>query len=194
MKFLFGFSIFLLAAVCSFGQDKPLDFDERGKLIYYEVVETKGVSKAQLDARALAYFKKSGKSMKLKTVPADTLMRAEGKMVITKTALVLSHPSGEIQYNFYVETKEDKYRFWLTDYEFIPYQRDRYGNFVPSTVIGIPLERKPGKLNAGEWDTYLKHATSQSKLIAEQFKIAMSAQKELAPKPKTPASISTKKW
>ena len=194
MKFLFGWSVLLFAATVCFGQEKPLAYDERGNLIFYEVVEMKGVSKDQLEARAKSFFKKSAKLMKFKNTIGDTLMQASGKIVITKTALVLSHPSGEVQYNFYAESKADRYRFWLTDYEFIPYQRDRYGNFVPSTVVGTPLERKPGKLNAGEWENYLKYATSQSNVIAAQFKDAMSAKQVLAPKAKTAESISTKQW
>ncbi|MEJ2883255.1 DUF4468 domain-containing protein [Pedobacter sp. GR22-6] len=194
MKFLFGLSFLVFAVNLCFGQDQPLAYDERGKLIHYEVVEMEGITKAQLDARAEKFFKKSAKMLKLKSAAGDSLMQAAGKIVITKTALVLSHPSGEVQYNFYAEAKDAKYRFWLTDYEFIPYQRDRYGNFVPSTVIGVPLERKPGKLNAGEWEAYLKYATSQSRVIAGQFKDAMNAKQEQAPKTKSPETISTKEW
>ncbi len=194
MKFLFGLNVLLFAATLCFGQDKPLAYDERGKLIFYEVVEMKGVTKDQLEARATSFIKKSSKLMKFKSKANDTLMQAAGKIVITKTALVLSHPSGEVKYNLYAESKEGKYRFWLTDYEFIPYQRDRYGNFVPSTVVGIPLECKPGKLNAGEWENYLKYAIIQSNVVAGQFKDAMAAKKEITPKAKPAESISTKKW
>ena len=194
MKFLFGLSFLLVLTVVCFGQDQPLAYDDRGNLIYYEVVEMKGIAKDQLEARATQFFKKNAKLMKLKSSAGDTLMRASGKMVITKTALVLNHPSGEVQYNFYTETRDGKYRFWLTDYEFIPYQRDRYGNFVASTVIGTPLERKPGKLNAGEWEGYVKHATVRSKVIANQFKDAMNAKQELSPKPKPVERVSTKEW
>lgn len=162
----------MVCATC-LGQDKPLSNDDRGKLIYYEVVVAKDVARDSLASRAAAFFKKSVKSLKIKSQETDSLIHASGRMIINKTALVLSRPSGEVLYNFYAEIREGKYRFWLTDFNFIPYQRDRYGNFVPSTIIGTPLESKPGKLNAAEWAGYVKAATRETNVLASRFKDAM---------------------
>jgi hypothetical protein len=119
---------------------------------------------------------------------------AAGQFIIIKTALMLAHPSGELQYNFTFEMKEQKYRFWLSDFLFIPYKRDRYGNFVPSTPIGKALEDNPGKLNAGEWASYVDAARKQSAVFASQFKASLNTLR----KGKTPAIkkkvISTKSW
>lgn len=174
MKFLSGLSFLLLVCAICLGQDKPLSNDDRGKLIYYEVVIAKDVAKDSLAARAVAFLKRSARSLKLKSAETDSLIHASGKMIINKTALGLSRPSGEVLYNFYAETREGKYRFWLTDFNFIPYQRDRYGNFVPSTIIGTPLENKPGKLNAAEWAGYVKAATREANVLATRFKDAMN--------------------
>ncbi|RZK84776.1 MAG: hypothetical protein EOO98_16520, partial [Pedobacter sp.] len=60
---------------------------------------------------------------------------------------------------------------------FIPYQRDRYGNFVASTTVGIPLESNPGKLNAGEWAAYkakrpkVKREIASNKCFSKQFSL-----------------------
>lgn len=184
----------VLFAGVAIGQDKPLSNDERGNFIYYEVVSLKDVTAEALNTRAAGFLKSATKDFKI-TSKSDSAIQAGGKMVIHKTALVLSRPSGEVKYNFYTETRDGKYRFWLTDFEFIPYQRDRYGNFVASTNIGTPLERKPGKLNAAEWAGYIKAATREANLLAARFKSAMAdstAANGLAVK-NTPV-ISTQKW
>ena len=193
MKLLTPF-ILLFFTLAAFGQDKPLLNDDRGKLIFYEVVVLKEATKDSLDARLAAFFKNSAKSLKQKSSAADSLFLASGKMIINKTALVLSRPSGEVLYNFYAENKDGKYRFWLTDFNFIPYQRDRYGNFVPSTTVGTPLETKPGKLNAGEWASYLKATTRAVNVFAERFKEAMKGKTAVQPAVKAVPVNPTQKW
>lgn len=195
MKCLSLFSLLLLICVTGFAQDNKLPYDERGKLIYYEVVEKKEVSAAVLSERA-AKFLKAAKGVKLNPEPGDSLLKAKGKMIINKTALVLSRPSGELLYNLSVDIKDGKYRFWLTDFNFIPYERDRYSNFVPATTIATPLENKPGKLNAGEWDTYVKAAATESKAFASKLKAAMSDSATTSRTPDVVPTVSTKdkKW
>lgn len=186
--------ILLFFTTACFAQEKVLSTDDRGKLIYYEVVNIKDVPNDSLKSRVIAFLKKSPKTLKLKSADTDSLMYVTGKLIINKTALVLSRPSGEVLYNFYVETKDDKYRFWLTDFNFIPYQRDRYGNFVPSTTVGTPLETKPGKLNAGEWAGYLKATTSAVNGFAERFKEAMKGRVVVPPAVKMVPVNPTQNW
>ncbi|WP_316815963.1 DUF4468 domain-containing protein [Pedobacter nyackensis] len=186
--------ILLFLTGTGFAQEKPLATDDRGKLIYYEVVELKDVSKDSLRVRASGFLNKSAKSLKPKSADSDSLMSATGKLVINKTALVLSRPSGEVRYNFYVETKDGKYRFWLTDFNFIPYQRDRYGNFVPFTTVGMPLENKPGKLNAAEWAGYVKATTREVNLFAERFKDVMMKKIIVPPVTKVLPVSPGQKW
>lgn len=192
----FFLTALLLTTISAFAQDKPMSLDENGKLIYYEVVEVKAVPLDSLKQRLDAFLKAQAKAknLKIKSKAADSIQQAAGKVVIRKTALVLSRPSGEVLYDFYAEVREGKYRFWLTDFSFIPYERDRYGNFVPSTTIGVPLERKPGKLNAGEWDAYLKTTTKDVNAFAVVFKTAMRQSSPVQPVSKAVPVISTKKW
>lgn len=153
-------------------QKQELPFDERGKLIYYEVVDQNNKTKDQLKGIAKAYFQ--NQIPKIMLSEQDTLLNGKGKLIINKTAFVLTRPSGEVHYQLYLDFKPGKYRYWLTDFVFIPYQRDRYGNFVPATAIGTPLEQKPGKLNAAEWESYLKATAQEAYLFAEKFKTAMA--------------------
>lgn len=169
-----------------------LPVDERGKFIYYEVVPLKETPRNLLGERALAYFKKQ-KDLKLKQAQGDTTFLGQGKMVIQKTLLVMSHPSGEILYRFETELREGKYRFWLSDFSFIPYQRDRYGNFVATTSIAVPLERVPDKLNKGQWIEYQEQAAKYAKAMAADFKQYMVGA-SITAMPAKEKTIVKKEW
>lgn len=193
-----GGFLFLISLLISFSSAAQTDKkaeempkDENGKFIHYEVVEKSPVSADSLKYRAITFFKKK----KLANIEQKVdQVQASGKTVINKTAFVLTHPSGEVRYNFTFEVKEGKYRFWLTDFVFVPYKRDRYGNFVASTTIGTPLENDPGKLNAGEWPSYIDAATAHANSIAAEFKDHLSAIQKIKPISGAKKTISTKSW
>ncbi|RZK79029.1 MAG: DUF4468 domain-containing protein [Pedobacter sp.] len=194
MKFLLACFALVLATTISYAQDKPLPYDERGKLIYYEVVESAKTSKDSLMSRAKAFLDSNTKRFTVSPMSSDTALQAKGKMMISKSALGMARPMGAVDYQFHAEFKQGKYRFWLTDFVFIPYMRDRYGNFVPETSIGVPLEREQGKLRAAEWLGYQKITARESKALAEQFKIALATRLYPSESPKPKNTISTKKW
>lgn len=194
MKFISSFFLLMTCVVYAHAQnEKILPVDEQGKFIYYEVVTLKGIAQDSLKRRAIHYLKNQHKELQFKSAQGDTAFIATGKMIITKTLLVMSHPSGEIQYRFQVEVKEVKYRFWLSDFSFIPYQRDRYGNFVASTTIGIPLEREPGKLNAGQWKEYQLQTATYAKDFALKFKQIMASSNPIV-EPVPEKKIVSKNW
>ena len=170
-----------------------LPVDEHGKMIHYEVVDLKDVARDSLKVRLVAFLEQKGDPLKLKEIKGDTAFVATGKFVISKTVLVMSHPSGEILYQFNAEVREGKYRFWLTDFNFIPYQRDRYGNFVPSTTVGVPLESNPGKLNSGQWTAYQEQTASYAKDFAVKFKKHMASKIALSA-PVAEKKVVDKKW
>ena len=191
MRFFLALNILLVATVACFAQEKPLSYDERGKLIYYEVVTDKVFNGETLYANAKTFLT----AKKMSPLQLDSgQLTASGKMVISKTAFKVGHPTGEISYNFTFEVKGAKYRFWLTDFVFIPYERDRYANFVPSTAKGTPLETNPGKLNAAEWASYQSATAKQAQLFAMAFKTFLFAPVKEKAKPKDKTTISTKHW
>ena len=191
MKFLYVTCFLLFAAVACFSQEKPLSYDERGKLIYYEVVSDKPFNADTLYANAAAFLRRK----KLSSIKLDQgQSTAQGKMIISKTAFKVGHPSGEVSYNFVFEVKGEKYRFWLTDFLFFPYERDRYANFVRSTSVGTPLEKDPGKLNAAEWASYQSATANQALAFATEFKAFLFAPVKGKVKPKEKTTISTKSW
>jgi Domain of unknown function (DUF4468) with TBP-like fold len=185
--FLVAFSIDLSA------QQKLFPKDDNGKFIYYKVVDSQSLSKDTLLQRAKSFVNVAyKKSMKAERT-TDTSVLAKGNMVIDKTILVAGHPSGEISYSFVFEARNGKYRFWLTDLLYIPYQRDRYGNFVATTKTGTPLERNPGKLNAGAWKDVVNSAYNKIDKFADDFKKYLAINRVEKAKNKT-ETISTKKW
>ncbi|GAA3969491.1 hypothetical protein GCM10022246_22700 [Pedobacter ginsengiterrae] len=189
------YSLILLLTIASLNvvaQQKQFPLDDNGKYIYYEVVDTKTTNKDSLMLRAASFFNLYKKSINTEST-TDTSMLARGKMIIDKTILVAGHPSGEVNYKFSFEARDKKYRFWLSEFEYIPYGRDRYGNYVATTKIATPLEKTPGKLNAGEWKDIVEATYAKAAKLAENFKKALAT--NLTEKPKKKAeTISTKKW
>jgi len=187
----FVYLVFLLfpAAVMAQAGSKQAEMakDERGKYIYYELIEKSVIPADSLKFRALRFLK-ARKLIPVKQENGGLL--ASGKMVLNKSAFVLTHPSGEVCYNFIFEMKAGKYRFWLTDFVFTPYKRDRYGNFVPAAVKGVPLENSPGKLNAAEWASYTEAVNRHAALFANDLKNYLSA----AGQKKVKDIIQQKNW
>jgi len=182
---------FASLSFCAFAQQKQFTLDERGKYVYYEVVDTK-TSKDSLVLRAENFIKLNKKSF-VKSTLTDSSVTSDGKMIVDKTILVASHPSGEVNYAFNFEARNGKYRYWITDLEYIPYNRDRYGNYVPTTNIATPLEKTPGKLSAGAWKDILESVYTKSEKLGENFKKALLTSQVKTQVKKT-ESISTRKW
>ncbi|WP_293310312.1 DUF4468 domain-containing protein [Pedobacter sp. UBA5917] len=184
---LLAFSIDLSA------QQKQFSKDDNGKFIYYMVVDSQSFSKDTLLQRARSFVNVAYKKSMAQESVTDSSVLAKGTMVIDKTILVAGHPSGEVSYNFVFEARNGKYRFWLTDLLFIPYQRDRYGNFVATTKVGVPLERTPGKLSAGAWKDIVNSAYNKIEKFGEDFKKYLATNRVEKAKKKA-ETISTKQW
>ncbi len=193
MKYIL-FIVLATFSISLAAQQKQFSKDDSGKFIYYQVVDSQAVAKDTLLQRAKTFVNVLyKKTMKQESV-SDSSISAKGTMVIDKTILVAGHPSGEVSYQFVCEVRNGKYRFWLTDLQFIPYQRDRYGNFVATTQIGAPLERTPGKLSAGAWKDILNSTYTKVEKFGAEFKKFMATSRVAVPAKKKPETISTKKW
>ena len=193
MKYIL-FIVLATFSISLAAQQKQFSKDDSGKFIYYQVVDSQAVAKDTLLQRAKTFVNVlCKKTMKPESV-SDSSISAKGTMVIDKTILVAGHPSGEVSYQFVCEVRNGKYRFWLTDLQFIPYQRDRYGNFVATTQIGTPLERTPGKLSAGAWKDILNSTYTKVEKFGAEFKKFMATSRVAVPAKKKPETISTKKW
>lgn len=185
-------SLFSFSAIAQKQNDEEvMPLDERGKYIHYEVVEGITIPADSLRSRAVAFLK----ARRLSAVrPEDGQLTASGKFQINKTALVLSRPAGVTSYDFVFEIKGDKYRFWLTDFVFTRYERDRYANFVPAQGKGIPLEKNPDKLNASGWMSNVKAATELAESFGRDFKEFLAEERKAKVQGKAKAVVTTKAW
>ncbi len=184
---LLGFSISLQAQ-----EIVQLPKDETGKYTYYEVVNT-AIPQDSLQARIQRFIQKQKKELKPAAVANNKELVANGKLIIRKSMAMLSHPSGEITYRLYFEVNGGKYRFWLSNFEFFPYQKDRYGNFVPNTMVGIPLEIEPKKWNADQWEDYRLQTSKYAAEFATRLKDHLLYETVQAPQPPE-KKVITKTW
>jgi hypothetical protein len=185
---LLGFSF-----IETLAQQKQFSIDNKGKYILYEVVENQTLSKDSLMQRAVNYLNKPNQSSLKQNKITDSSILGNGKIIIDKTLLIASRPSGEFTYNFVFELKLGKYRYWLTDFKYSSYQRDRYGNYVPVKSKAIPLEDLSKKINTAEYKVIFEKVQVKADKIATDFKNALAT--SLKSKPvEVKKTITTDKW
>ncbi|TWI96664.1 uncharacterized protein with TBP-like fold DUF4468 [Mucilaginibacter frigoritolerans] len=191
--------ILLLTLVCIFlvkislAQSDLLSFDEHNKYIYYQVVDIPGVTADTLHVRGVSFLKTNYAKMKVKLNGQN--LTGEGKFLVYGGISVLKHEKGEIDYTLNVEFKDQKYRYWLTDFTFTPYERDRYNNYVPKQGIVIPLENAESKLDKKDLTGYLDETGAFCKQFGDNLKqfilrIPVSAPK----KEENVKKVVTDKW
>lgn len=168
--------------------------DEHNKYTFLEITEVNSVQKDIMAANAKRFFKTNSKAIKLESVEKDTAFFGSGKLILQKGLGSIGHPSGEVNYAIAVELRNGKYRLILNNFVVTPYQRDRYGNFVP-TSVSTALEKSPGKLNRSEWENNMNAIVNESNKIAAKLKVIMSnTQAEPKQEVKQPSTVSTTKW
>ncbi len=198
MKRLTILLLFAMFAVRAFAQKDSLAFDENNKYIYYQVVAQQGTAADSLFSRAVFFFDKGYPQVSLKTTgvtkAADARsINATGSFLVSKKSLITSHEDGSVCFTMHVDVKEGKYRYWLTDFIFNPYQRDRYNNYVSVPGIYIPLEKPEGKIDKKDLAAYLDGILLGSRKIGAKLKEFMLKNPPLQKKPEV-KKISTKDW
>ncbi len=171
----------LLAAVCVFlkiasasAQADSLVMDENNKYLYYQVVEQRGTSADSLQMRALNFTKKAFAAKKLKFKDnAKEVIHAVGGVMVSKKTLISMHEDARIDYTMTIEVKDGRYRYWFTDFVIVPYQRDRYANFVPVSGKNIPLEKGLSSLAKKDFDSYTDKLLANIKDIGNSLKTYM---------------------
>jgi hypothetical protein len=170
MKTIIIALVYVMVAKVAFAQQDLLSFDEHNKYIYYQVVDMPGMSADSLHSRGLNLLKTSYPNIKLKPTYSINNITGQGKFLTYGGVSVLKHEKGEIAYQLNVEFKDQKYRYWLTGFVFTPYQRDRYGNFVPQQGIEVPLENAISKFDKKDVDAYLNETGAFCKQFGDKLK------------------------
>lgn len=136
--------ILLLFCLCAFrvsAQKAELTTDTRGKFIYYRVSPDSIAAPSNALARAQASIAADRNGFSASSLSGDTALYAGGKLVVNKSLTGITHPDGEVTFSLTIEVKGKKFRYWLTDFFYQPYVRDRYGNFVPARIVPVALEK-----------------------------------------------------
>jgi len=179
-------------------QKDSLAFDEHGKYIYYKVVANKGDANV-LMVRGLDFFSMPYNRDEFKITAKDAnthTFEVKGFFVVSKASSLAKHDDGKIAYTFNVETKDQKYRYWVTGFVFTPYYKDRYDNIVPQPGVDIPMEEITKKVETRDANHYLDECAKFAKQVGgklQQYMITASvpkAKKDTVGK----KVIDTKKW
>jgi len=200
--YIYNMKKIILAALCLFfkiatasAQADSLVMDEHNKYIYYQVVAQPATTADSLQARAIAFAKKAFAASKLKFKDSDKgTVRATGGVLVSKKSSVAMHEDARIDYTMTIEVKDNRYRYWFTDFVIVPYARDRYANFVPVTGKNVALENGLSTLTKKDFDGYTAKLFANIKEIGSKLTTYMKAQAAPAKKEVKKASIPATNW
>ena len=181
MFYIYNMKKIVLAVICLFfkvatasAQADSLVLDENNKYIYYQVVAQPASSADSLQARAIVFAKKAFTANKLKFKDSDKgTIRATGGVLVAKKSSVAMHEDARIDYTMTIEVKDNRYRYWFTDFVIVPYARDRYANFVPVSGKNVPLEKGLATLSKKDFDGYTAKLLANLKDIGNRLKTYM---------------------
>ncbi|WP_183573895.1 DUF4468 domain-containing protein [Mucilaginibacter sp. X5P1] len=193
MKKVFFVLMCVLFAKVASAQKDLLAFNEQNKYMYYQVVGQPGVITDTLNDRALYFLEKAYPKNTIKKGETSGNYTGTGKFLVVSGLTMAKHIEGEVNYTYYIECKDQKYRYWLTDFVFTPYKVDRYGNSVPQEGIDIPLESATTKLDKKQVDSYLDQIGTYGKAFGDKLKYYILKPAAL-PKETKKKVISTKDW
>ncbi|WP_311947282.1 hypothetical protein [Mucilaginibacter terrae] len=186
--------ILLVALTCSaacFAQKDSLSLNEQNKYTYFKV----GSALPDVSAESLAdYLKKNLAGLQSASATKNNMVTAKGGMLVYKKGLITGQEEGRIDYSFTIDFKENKYRLIMGDYNFVPYQRNRYGVFAQVDGVNIPLEKTDVRITAKQLAVYLDKlgafGIKTNKIVSDfvNKKTSVKAPKEALKK------VDTQKW
>jgi len=194
MKKIFLILTCLFITAAASAQKDLLSFNEQNKYIYYQVVEQPGLTADTMHARALYFLKTAYAQNKIKEGAISGNFTGSGKFLIASSLSAIKHVYGEINYTYFIECKDGKYRYWLTDFVYTPHKTDRYGNSVPEQGVDIPLEGGASKVDKREFGICLDEVGTYSKQFGDKLKQDMVKISNLSPKETHKTITTTKDW
>ena len=196
-KFLLLLFFVLIRTISASAQSDSLTMDENNKYIFYQVVTQEATPADSLYKRALTFVKKNYPSDKLKFKDQDkekATVYATGNVLVAKKSMIAMHPDAGIEFTMVIEVKENKYRYWFTDFNVVPQQRDRFANFVPVPGKKEPLETGLTDLSKKDADGYTSTLLVNLKSISNNLKVYMRNPTVTAKKEVKKTTIKTKDW
>lgn len=194
MKKLSIILIFLCLSKLLHAQKELITLDEHNKYIYYQIQEQPNVSADSLYVRSLKYLEKFYPKKSFKSLgSASTQVLINDKMMAYTATSMAKHEAGEISYILTVEFKDAKFRYWLTDFIFKPYQKNRYSIYEPVPGVSYTLENMPAKIDKIEMNNYLDQLGKYCKQLGLDFKKYTTTPVKAEPKPKA-SKVVVPKW
>ena len=176
MKKVYITLLYLLFAHFALAQKDSLQFDEWNNYIYYNVVEKAGLPADTLFARAANFAATFNNQTKPAKGKADYTLNTTGKIVVYTGTSLVRKEAGEVSYILNIQSKDQKYRYRISNFIFKPHQRDRYGNMVLIPGIEVPLEKITGKYGAKDAGVYLDQVGAFCINAATKLKLAINKQ------------------
>lgn len=160
-------------------QEALLPREESGHIVFYEVVEADSFTQAQLLENARQFARKTLGKKKVKPVQTDSVASIAVKDASFNVykKIITQRADGIIHYNFKLEAKEGKYRYFFSDFKFQPYERNRYGKFVPVSGKYKPLE-EDFKGNKKDWEDHKESVATTIHSQIEELKMTMQSRRE----------------
>lgn len=184
---IFGLGISKVASA----QKSLLSIDENNKYIYYQVADMPGIKADSLHNNVVLFIKEFySKERSLQLTNTGAIVKDK---FLTYTSLV-KHENGEMAYTLNIECKDGKYRFWVTDFVFTPYEKNRYGTFTPVNGVALPLEKAQDKLMKKDVEGYFDQTGAFCKQLGDKLKKYMTEGKAQPKVDKPVKKIVTDKW
>jgi hypothetical protein len=193
MKKIFFSLICLLFTQLASAQKDSLQIDEGNNYIYYRVIDKPSLSADTLYKRGRDFasaFNTTAKPLKGK---AENTLNTSGKLIVYSGVSLMRKEGGEISYTINIQTKDQRYRYRISNFIFKPYQRDRFGNMVLTPGVEIPLEKMNTKYGKKETDNYLDQVANFCINTSAKIKQAMDKQPTLKNTDRV-KKISTENW
>lgn len=178
-------------------QSDSLTMDENNKYIFYQVVTQSATPADSLYKRAVTFLKRKDVSDKIKFKAQDkekATIYAAGSVLVAKKSMVAMHPDAGIDFTMVIEVKDNRYRYWFTDFMLVPQQRDRFANFVPVPGKKEPLETALTKLSKKDAEGYTSTLLANLKSIGNNLKAYMKNQSAAEKKDGKKTTIKSKDW
>ncbi|HEX8529186.1 MAG TPA: DUF4468 domain-containing protein [Cytophagales bacterium] len=184
--------LLLLPLLPALGQ-ATLPLDEHGKVVFYEVVAREGTPKEALYAAALGWLGTNAPDYREEREADGTAYRftATRQIPVYAKGYVSKQLHGTISYQFTLELKDGRYRYYCRDFVFHYHKVDRTYKVVP-TGQTKPLEdpKAPG------WQqTWKSHQQAVAKTMHTLAADLNNALQQRAPEAKIAKSATvTENW
>ena len=184
MKKITFIFILLSSASIIFAQENKNDLWD-----LYAVVDTDSVAPAVLWDNAKSFLQnQEGCTL----VSEDSLMNVKATCGFwAYKSKVLKSIDGRIFFNVLIETKENRYRYFINDFHFMPYSRNRFGRYEPNKSETQPLA-EPNQSRKKAWKGYQEEAKLFSSDLAKELEMSIIFQQSTITKPEE--KVNEKEW